>query len=205
MPLAYKTAECYTYGDYVNWPDEERWELIDGVAYNMSPAPNRRHQEILGETFRQAADSLVGKPCRAYIAPFDVRLPEADEDDADTTTVVQPDLAVVCDPAKLDDKGCRGAPDFIVEVLSPSTAAKDQIEKVALYERHGVREYWVIHPTDGLVTIHVLGADGRYGMPDVREGKGKIAVTVLSGLEIDLDAVFPEEEAPATGAPAPRV
>ena len=180
----------FTYGDYLTWPEEERWELIDGVAYDMTPAPSRVHQEILVDLVRQISTFLLEAACRVYAAPFDIRLPEAGEADGDILTVVQPDLAVICDPAKLDDRGCRGAPDMVVEIISPSTAAKDQIQKVALYEKHGVKEYWLVHPTDRLVTIRRLGADGRYGPPQIYEGKGTLPVVTLPGLEIDLDAVF---------------
>ena len=187
---AHKEVERYTYGDYLNWPDEERWELIDGEAYDMSPAPSRWHQQISMELAKQIAVFLTGKKCEVYHAPFDVRLPEADEDDSETMTVVQPDIAVICDPAKLDNRGCRGAPDFVVEILSPFTASKDQIEKLALYEKHGVKEYWIIHPTDNLLTAHLLGKDGKYGTPAIYEGKGSLEVATLPGLTVDLDAVF---------------
>ena len=180
----------FAYGDYLTWPEEERWELIDGVAYNMTPAPSRAHQEILVDMLRQISTFLLEAACRVYAAPFDVRLPKAGEADADILTVVQPDIAVICDPAKLDERGCRGAPDFIIEIISPATAVKDQIHKVALYERHGVKEYWLVHPTDRLVTIRLLEADGRYGLPRIHEAKGTLPVATLPGLEIDLDAVF---------------
>jgi len=129
MGLPKRDIEYHTYADYCSWPDDARYELIDGVAYAMGPAPVRRHQGILGEVFRQVANVLEGSPCRPYIAPFDVRLPKAGEIDDEVNTVVQPDLVVICDRAKLDDKGCRGAPDWVVEVLSPSTAGHDQILK----------------------------------------------------------------------------
>lgn len=118
----------YTYRDYYTWPIDERWELIDGKAYNMSPAPTRRHQEVAGELFRQTANFLQNHPCQIYAAPFDVRLPRGGEADDLIDTVVQPDLSVICDSEKLDKAGCRGAPDWIIEVLSPATAAKDQVK-----------------------------------------------------------------------------
>jgi Uma2 family endonuclease len=174
----------YTYGDYRHWPDEERWELIDGEAFNMCPAPSRQHQEVLMELGRQTANFLLGKPCKVYIAPFDVRLPQADEADDDVNTVVQPDLAVICDHSKLDDKGCRGAPDWAVEIISPHTAAKDRTRKLELYQRHGVREYWLVHPLDLLVTRYIL-QDGRYAPADAEATTGKMPVQCLPGLEID--------------------
>lgn len=119
----------YTYGDFASWPEGERWEPIDGVAYDMSPAPSPRHQVVLGELHAQFHAALRGSPCRPYLAPLDVRLPNGTEEDALVSTVVQPDLAVVCDAAKIDARGCRGAPDLLVEILSPSTAYKDQTAK----------------------------------------------------------------------------
>ncbi|HAZ61066.1 MAG TPA: hypothetical protein DCY89_05775 [Gammaproteobacteria bacterium] len=187
MGLSRRDAERHTYGDYRRWPEAARYELIDGAAYAMAPAPSRLHQEVLGELFRQVANALQGQPCRPFIAPFDVRLPRAGEADDDIDTVVQPDLAVVCDPGKLDERGCRGAPDWVVEVLSTATAGHDQILKRALYERAGVREYWLVHPVDRIVTVHRLEAD-RYGVPEVREVKGRQPVGVLPGVEIDWDA-----------------
>lgn len=174
----------FTYGEYRRWPEDERWELIDGAAFDMCPAPSRQHQEVLLELSRQTANFLLGKPCKAYIAPFDVRLPKADEADDDVDTVVQPDLAVICDAGKLDDKGCRGAPDWVVEVISPHTAAKDHIKKQTLYERHGVREYWLVHPLDRVVTRYVW-RDGHFLPPAIEAAAGKTPVQCLPGLEID--------------------
>jgi Uma2 family endonuclease len=186
-------ARRFTYGDYRHWPDEERWELIDGEAYGMSPAPSRSHQEWVVELARQVSNFLVGKPCRPYVAPFDVRLPENNEADDDIKTVVQPDISVVCDRAKLDDAGCRGAPDWIIEVLSPGTSRKDQIRKKALYERHGVREYWLVHPVDHILTRYFL-ENGRYGAPLIEETAGTTEVRVLPGLAIDWAFAEPEPE-----------
>jgi Uma2 family endonuclease len=180
----------YTYGDYLNWPDEERWELIEGVPYDMTPAPSTNHQRLLGELFRQISTFLLDRDCEVFIAPFDVRLPEGDEADEQIITVVQPDIAVICNPAKIDQPGCRGAPDFIIEILSPSTAAKDQIQKVALYEKHGVKEYWLVHPTDKVVIVRLLLEGGKYGISEIHEGRGHLTVTTLPGLTVDLDSVF---------------
>ncbi|MBK7765418.1 MAG: Uma2 family endonuclease [Sulfuritalea sp.] len=191
MALAQRDLDYHTYADYCSWPDEVRYELIDGVAYAMGPAPVRRHQGILGEIFRQVANILEGSPCRPYIAPFDVRLPKKDEIDDDVDTVVQPDLVVICDRAKLDEKGCRGAPDWVVEVLSPSTAGHDQILKRALYQRVGVREYWLVHPVDRIVIIYAF-VGGSYGVPDVRELVGTLAVGVLPEIVIDWERVVRE-------------
>jgi Uma2 family endonuclease len=179
----------FTYGDYCSWDDGERWELIDGEAYCMSPAPTRLHQEILGGLHAQIYTSLTGKPCRVYMAPFDIRLPKGNEADALIDTVVQPDISVICESKKLDDRGCRGAPDWIIEILSPSTAARDQIRKRALYERKGVREYWLVHPQDKMLYIYRLVGSG-YGPPEILPTEGITPVACLAGVEIDWARVF---------------
>lgn len=184
MPQAALKTGSFTYGDYCLWPEDERWELIDGEAFAMAPAPTRLHQDFVVELAAQIHPKLAGSGCRVYVAPFDVRLPKHDESDARVDTVVQPDLAVICDPHKLDVKGCRGAPDWIVEILSPSSAVHDQVRKRALYERHGVREYWLLHPVDRVLTLYRLGADGVYGKPDVQGLEGQTPVGVIDGLEI---------------------
>ena len=189
MALAQRDSVLHTYADYLTWPDDLRYEIIDGFAYMMAPAPARRHQEVLGELFRQIADVLDGTPCRPFIAPFDVRLPRANEADAFIDTVVQPDISVVCDRSKLDERGCRGAPDWIIEVLSPSTAGHDQIVKRSLYERAGVREYWLVHPTDRTVIVYTL-LNGVYGRPDVYELTDPLACRVLPDVLIHWEKVL---------------
>ena len=192
MGLPQRDLECHTYAEYAAWPDDVRYELIDGIAYAMGPAPTRRHQEVAGEIFRQIADALEGSPCRPYIAPFDVRLPRADEADDRIATVVQPDISVICDKAKLDERGCRGAPDWIVEVLSPGSAGHDQVVKRELYERVGVREYWLVHPVDKVVTIYLL-VTGAYGKPAVQELVGDTTAAVLPQVTITWARVLRED------------
>ena len=179
-----------TYGDYCTWDDDQRWELIDGEAFCMSPAPTRTHQGVLGELFFQIRQQLDRHPCQVYVAPFDIRLPKGEESDDQIDTVVQPDLAVICDARKLDDRGCRGAPDWIIEILSPTTARMDQIRKRALYERAGVREYWLVHPTDQVLFVYRHQGAG-YGPPDILPAEGCTAVTCLPGMVIDWEAIFP--------------
>ncbi len=187
------TKETYTYGDYEKWPDDQRWELIDGVPYDMTPAPSRKHQEILGELYLQFANYLKHKRCQVYLAPFDVRLPKGAEAEEMVNTVVQPDLTVVCDPAKLDDKGCSGAPDLVVEILSPHTAAKDMKIKLALYERVGVREYWLIQPLDKTVMVFSLNENGKYAKPEIYDYQDSVGVGIFRGeLIVDLAGVFAE-------------
>lgn len=183
MPQLALEGDRFTYGDYRRWPDDERWELIDGRAYDMCPAPTRNHQQMVLEIAAQAHTFLRGGPCEVNVAPFDVRLPKTDEADDLVDTVVQPDIAVICDPQKLDDAGGRGAPDWVVEVLSPRTAAKDQREKRDAYERAGVREYWVVHPTDRTLMVYRL-TDGAYGRPEVQSLVGETAVSAIAGLSI---------------------
>jgi len=150
----------YTYADYLTWPDNPRYELIDGKAYAMAAAPSVRHQDMVLQVARKIADQLDGISCRPFVAPLDVRLPKHPFDrDGETDRVVQPDILVVCDPSKIDERGVLGAPDWIIEILSPGSASYDQITKRALYERVGVREYWVIHPIDGLVFISRLNGE----------------------------------------------
>lgn len=184
--------EKYTYADYLKWNDGQRWELIHGEAYDMSPAPNESHQSISGELFGQIRDFLKSakKPCKAYSAPFDVRFPEGVRDDDKISDVVQPDVVVICDRSKIDRRGCNGAPDFIIEILSPSTLTKDIYFKRDIYEKNGVKEYWIIDPAEQVVIIYLLGEDKKYGKPEVRAGNGKLKSVAIEGLEIDLDDVF---------------
>lgn len=190
MGFALEQDKHYTYRDYLTWPDDFRCELIDGKVYMMTPAPLLTHQDVAGEIFFQAKQALRNKSCRAFMAPVDVRLPGHAEDDEDSDVVVQPDVFVVCDADKLDRRGVRGAPDWIVEVLSPSTAGKDQIEKRRLYERHGVPEYWLVHPTDRVLTVYRLN-NGEYGKPDIYPLEGQTPVAVLPGVTIDWNELAP--------------
>lgn len=190
-PALIKVGERYSYADYLQWPVRERWELIDGVPYDMSPAPSRWHQEISGYVFSALYHFLRDKACKVYSAPFDVRLKDLDDDSDDKVfSVVQPDVSVICDAEKLDDRGCVGAPDLIVEILSESTAGKDLRDKLSLYERHGVREYWIIDPWSHLLTVHSLGANGAFEAPVTYARHEKAPVNVLSGFEIDLRDMF---------------
>ncbi len=186
MTLARRDNAHHTYADYLGWPEDLRYEMIDGVAYLMSPAPSLDHQDIAGEIYRQLANALAGQDCRVFVAPVDVRIPKANEADENIDTVLQPDVFVVCNPDKLDRRGVRGAPDLVVEVLSPSTASHDHVRKRRVYERAGVREYWLVHPTDRMVTVYRL-ADNEYGKPQVQELADETAVGVLPGISIAWD------------------
>ncbi|MBN2443963.1 MAG: Uma2 family endonuclease [Spirochaetales bacterium] len=180
----------YTYSDYLTWPEEERWEIIDGDAYNMSPAPLRIHQEILTILTSRFYNFFEGKTCKVYVSPFDVRLPKGDEADEEIDTVVQPDLSVICDPAKLDRWGCKGPPDLVVEILSPGSAGRDMKDKLKLYEKHGVKEYWLVYPYEQVVELFVAGNDTTYRLPDRFKNDETVESSLFPGLEIDLAKVF---------------
>jgi Uma2 family endonuclease len=199
-----KNDRHFTYGDYRLWPEDERWELIDGVAWNMCAAPNRAHQAVSGELYRQIANWLKGKPCRVYDAPFDVLLPAwAGQLDDEVDTVVQPDIVVYCDRSKLTDAGATGAPDWAVEIISPWTSRKDLNEKYRLYERVGVREYWVLDPAAKSLQVYRLGEHGaeattpaspkHFGTPQIFVGGGTAASAVLEGFRINLVELFAED------------
>jgi Uma2 family endonuclease len=188
MSLAPRDPDRHTYGEYRGWPEDQRHELIDGVAYAMAPAPSRQHQRLTFELAREIAEALEGSGCEVNVAPFDIRLPEGAEADDDIVTVVQPDISVVCDPSKLDDRGCRGAPDWLAEVLSPGTAGHDQERKFVLYERYGVKEYWLVHPVDRVVTIYRLKG-GAYGRPAVSELTGHSVCRACRNPKIDWERV----------------
>ena len=191
-PLAINRHDKFTYKDYLGWEDGERWELIHGRPYDMTPAPSPRHQELSSELLRQFANYLLDKPCKVYAAPFDVRLPENDEQDEDVQTVVQPDISVVCDSSKIDERGCKGSPDLIIEILSPGTARKDIKEKYLLYEKSGVKEYWLVDPTVKTVVVFTQAAERRYGRPEVYSEEDTVEVGVFKGLSIELPLVFRE-------------
>jgi Uma2 family endonuclease len=188
--LQYKEERLFTYADYKSWElkEGERYELIYGDAYAMS-SPTIQHQEISGEIFRQIANFLHGKSCKAYSAPLDVRLfyEENETDD----TVVQPDITVVCDETKRGAEGCRGAPDMTVEVLSPSNTVFEMERKLTLYEKAKVREYWVVDPKNKHIRAYRLAED-RFVMQNYYE-QDTAASEVLPGLKIALEELFAPE------------
>ena len=190
MSTRRRDNQRHTYADYLIWSGSHGEELIDGVAYvREPPSPSRMHQDIVVEMCRQAGDALVGNTCRIYVAPLDIRLPKNGEPDLETETVVQPDLFIVCDQKKMDDRGVRGAPDWLAEVLSPGTALYDQTIKLSAYERAGVPEVWLIHPVDRTVAIYRLEG-GYYRRPNIVELRGETAMTSVPGVSIDWDRVL---------------
>jgi Uma2 family endonuclease len=194
MSLAPKNnSERWTYADYLTWSDEERWEIIDGVAYAMSPAPSTAHQRILRNLASQINAYLQGKPCELFWAPFDVRLADnKQQSDNYTETVVQPDIVVICDPDKIDKRGCNGAPDIVIEITSPSTGKNDLTIKFDLYQRHGVKEYWIVLPEEKTVMIFKLQDTGKYDQPTNFGGTDTFNVSLLGDHLIDLAEVFAE-------------
>lgn len=187
MALPQRDALRHTYAEYLSWTESGRNELISGIAYvREPPAPSPSHQELAGELYYQLRLALEGKPHRPYIAPFDVRLPESGEADDLIDTVVQPDVLIVSDLSKVDSRGMRGAPDWLAEVLSPTTASHNQIVKIPTYERAGVLEVWLVHPVDRVLNIYRL-EDGRYGQPTILELKGKTPLSSIPGVSIDWD------------------
>ncbi len=191
MGLAAKKQEGkFTYGDYLSWDDKERWEIIGGEAYNMTPAPNTNHQLVSMELAGQLFQHFKGNPCRVITAPFDVRLPEPGQEERDAPNVVQPDISVICTESRLDRKGCLGPPDLIIEIISPATTAIDKREKFFLYERFGVKEYWLVYPDEKMVEVFVLEASGRYGRPEIYSDKDTVSLSIIKGITVDLNPVF---------------
>ena len=181
----------YTYADYLQWKFQERLELIRGYIYKMSPAPARRHQDISRNLGRQIDKYLLDLPCQWYTAPFDVRLPRRNKNgDDEIMTVVQPDICIVCDPLKLDDRGCIGAPDVIIEILSPGNTKKEMFEKFQVYEEAGVKEYWLVEPADKIVLIYTLNEEGKYIGKRPFTEEEKMSSFVFPGLVVDLNDVF---------------
>ena len=188
--LATRLNEKFSYANYLSWPDDERWELIEGVAYDMSPAPSTEHQGISFKLSGILYDFLKDKHCKAFAAPFDVRLVETkDETDEEIETVVRPDIVVICDQNKLDKRGCLGAPDITVEILSPSTSYKDQTEKLLLYEKYGVKEYWIVNPDAKYIMLYRLEGV-KYGKPEYLTDNDALESKALEGLKIDLSEVW---------------
>jgi Uma2 family endonuclease len=192
MELALDLTKRYTYADYLTWLDDKRRELIDGFIHLMSPAPSSVHQNIIsninGIVWRYLFDNNCA--CKIYPSPFDVRFPKDSREDIKIHTVVQPDICIICDPSKVDEKGCLGAPDMIVEVISPKTYKRDLREKYILYEKHGVKEYWIISPKSKSIVVYILQSDGQYSDGEEYISGEKIPVFILNGLEIDTNLVF---------------
>ena len=188
--------KSYSYADYFSWKFEERVELIKGKIFKMIPAPDRFHQKLAGFVYRQLGNFLEDKPCEVYTAPFDVRIPRKSKEDMQIITVMQPDVCVICDPAKLDKRGCIGAPDIVVEVLSPGNNAKELKNKYEAYEEAGVKEYWVVSPQNQWLQIHTL-TNGKFEPSPYFVTGDVVTSAVLPGFSLSMDDLFagidPEE------------
>ncbi len=181
----------YTFADYLTWFDDKRRELFEGFIKLMSPAPTRNHQEISRDIFLEIEYFLKKKKCKVYHAPFDVRFPNDNEKTDDKIfTVLQPDICIICDLSKLDEKGCIGAPDFIAEIVSPSSLKNDLKDKFEIYEKSGVREYWIIRPDEKTVTVFINN-NLKYEFVKTYTQEDKASVNIFNGeLIIDLEDVF---------------
>ena len=187
-------SKKYTYADYLTWQFDDMVELIRGKIYKMSPAPGSLHQSVSSELHYFIRHFLIGKTCKVFAAPFDVILPLPTEMQTEekSNTIVQPDLCVICDLSKITRKGCSGAPDWIIEILSKGTAKKDITEKFEVYQNSGVKEYWIVHPDEETVLTYFLDEEGNYQL--IRKTpfvKGeKVPVSVFENFEIDLGEIF---------------
>jgi len=179
----------YTYTDYLLWQFQERVELIKGFIMKMSPAPNRFHQKISSNMNAYLHQYFRNKNCGFYAAPFDVRLPIKSK--KKDTTVVQPDLCVICDQNKLDDQGCNGAPDLVIEILSLQNSKHDLDTKFNLYEEAGVKEYWIVHPVDKIVFVYTLQNDKYIGLKPFTEGE-ILNSPLFPDMKIEVNEVFYE-------------
>ncbi len=187
-----KKRERYSYADYLSWGDDQRCELIDGDIYAMT-SPSVVHQSILTQLIKQFAVFFDEKPCKVFCAPLDLVLDKKSKKNDEIFTVVQPDIMVVCDEKTIEEQRIVGAPDLIIEIISPSTAARDNISKKALYEKAGVREFWLVSPTDRLIRVYRLEKDGLFGRDDVYDETAQIGIALFEGLSIDCRRVFPEQ------------
>jgi Uma2 family endonuclease len=181
----------YTYADYLKWKFEEQVELIRGKIFKMTPAPAPRHQQISIKLSSRIFYFLEKKKCQVFSAPFDVRLPTKNKKkDNEITTVVQPDICVICDQSKIDGHGCLGAPDLIVEILSPGNSKKEVRLKFELYEEAGVKEYWIVYPAEQNTAVFILNEDSKYDGAKIYAGDDRIKSTAVKGLIIKPDDIF---------------
>lgn len=188
MPLLKENMK-YTYADYLTWPENEQWELFDGIPY-MQAAPSWQHQAVSAALLSQFHNYLSGKECQVFASPFDLRLPNREEKDEETNNVFQPDIVVICDKNKLKGTGYFGTPTLVIEISSPSTSRTDRVLKFNKYEKAGVKEYWIVEPDGKYVSIFTLQEDKRYGRPESYTEENKVKVSVFPDLLIDLSQIF---------------
>ncbi len=188
MPF-HQENKKYTFADYLTWPENERWEIIDGVPM-MQAAPTWQHQAISRELLTQFNNYLKDKSCQVFASPFDLRLPETNENDEETTFVVQPDLLVVCEKTGLKGTGYYGTPTLVIEITSPSTSRNDKVRKFNRYEKAGVKEYWIVEPDGKFISVFTLQPNNRYGRPDSYTETDEVEVSVFPGFIVDLKPIF---------------
>jgi len=184
------TEYIYTYADYLKWKFEERLELFRGKIFKLS-APNTKHQTVAAKLHLRIGGYLENRPCFVFIAPFDVRLPVKNrKKDNEITTVVQPDLGIVCDTSKIDERGCCGAPDLVIEILSPGNSQKEVQFKYELYEEAGVKEYWIINPVEENIVVHILNDKGKFEGLKMYAAGHIIQSYCIEGLQVDVKEIF---------------
>ncbi len=186
-------SKSYTYADYLQWKFDERIELIKGKIFKMSPAPSSFHQDIAVEITRVFANYLKGKSCKVYSAPFDVRLTKKTLLNEDIKTVVQPDICVICDRSKIDKAGCIGAPDIVVEIISPGNNKTELQNKFEIYEENGVQEYWIVSPQDKTFLKYTLNQEGVYTASKLLPSDAEVTTPILPGFVLKLEDVFAED------------
>lgn len=183
-------TKTYTYADYLQWKFDERIELIKGRIFKMSPTPSSYHQDISGNIYFAIKLYLFNNNCKVYTAPFDVRLTRKLENNQELITVVQPDICVICDRSKIDEKGCLGAPDIVVEILSPGNNKKELQNKYEVYEENGVQEYWIVSPQDKTFLKYTLNSEGKYDSSRLLTYGNDVITPILPGFVLSLDQVF---------------
>lgn len=193
MELQLDLNKRYSFADYLTWVDDKRRELFNGFIKMMTPEPSRIHQKISRKLSRNIGNFLNNKKCELYYAPFDVRLTvNAETENNKVYTVVQPDICIICDLSKLDDRGCIGVPDMIIEISSPANSKCNVEEKFELYQKHGVREYWIIFPYEKTFSVFLLNdISGKYDFRGMFAEDSKVSVNIFDGeLIIDLAEIF---------------
>lgn len=191
MAIQQINNKVYTYYDYLNFPNDEFVEIIDGKIFAMSPAPSRIHQELIMEISAELRNYIKSNKgqCKVYPAPFDVVLINENENENDSKNIVQPDISVICDKNKLNDKGCFGSPDMIVKIVSKFNPGNDYVKKLYLYEKYKVKEYWIVNPIKKNILVYTLTESG-YNQPDLYTFNDKIKVNIFNNLEIDFNGII---------------
>ncbi|MCC5945369.1 MAG: Uma2 family endonuclease [Bernardetiaceae bacterium] len=185
----------YTYADYLTWRFEQSVELIKGKIFKMSPAPSTKHQRISGRLYGNLYQFFRYNPCELFSAPFDVRLldkKKSKKANKEIYTVVQPDICVICDKNKIDKRGAIGAPDLIIEILSPGNSKKEMKTKYALYEEAGVQEYWIVFPSEHVLQQFILNEQGKYELKNSFTEDEVFNAHIFPDLQIDLAEIFEE-------------